>query len=147
MVNIGINLGDIDGGNDFDLMPDGWYKARVNDSESKTSKAGNNFIKWEFLIEGPSHAGRKVWDNMVLNNEFALKRLKAMAIACGFLEDTNLADSEELHGKLLQIKLGVEEGKDGYDDKNKVVAFRSYDNEIKPVNKKAEVADDDRPGF
>ena len=43
-------------------MPAGQYEMVANQWNQHTSKAGNQSIKVEFDVVGPSHAGRKVWE-------------------------------------------------------------------------------------
>jgi hypothetical protein len=67
----------------------------------------------------------RVWDIMSLGNEVSMKRLKALAVCAGHPNPNFIADTEELHGKELMVRLKIEKDKDGqYEDKNKVSAFK-----------------------
>ena len=128
MAQLNMNLGDVDA-QSFDLIPPGLYPARVSESEITQSKSGNHMITWSWEIIGEDHTGRKVWDRMMLDGSDTAKRvgqqrLKAMAIACGHPNPNFIADTEELHGRECLIKIKIDKGKDGYDDSNKITAFK-----------------------
>lgn len=112
----------------LDLIPSGKYHAIIVDSEMKQTSAGDGqYLKLEFqLIDEGSLQNRKVWSNLNLDNpnpkavEIAEKDLSAIARAVGKLRVT---DSAELHDIPLMIKVGIQKGKDGYDDQNSVKSY------------------------
>lgn len=114
---------------DFSPIPPGLYRATVVDSEVGRSDAGNNRIKWEWEVTDEQYSGRKLWDYMVLQGSdesvrIGQSRLKAMAEACGHPNPNFINDTEDLHGLECLVKLGIKKGKDGYDDSNKITAFK-----------------------
>ena len=121
MAQLNANLTHYESETGFDVLAPGWYHARVVDSEIKQGDKGP-YINWTYEIVG--HPNR-VWDIMSLGNEVSMKRLKAMAVCAGHPNPNFIADTEELHGKELMVRLKIEKDKNGqYEDKNKVSAFK-----------------------
>jgi hypothetical protein len=105
------NVNELPEGNNFDgPLPKGEYRAEVTDAELKTTKSGDGeYIKVEWTITGPSHDGRKVWDNVNLVNpnekavEIGRARLRAMCEAAGMQQVPDLV--RELVG--IQANIGT----------------------------------------
>lgn len=106
----------------FEPLPAGNYIVQITDSEVRESKAGNPMVKWEFTVVDGDFSGRKVWDNMTLNNEVSLKRLKSLAVAGGHPNPDYINDTEEMHGLFVKIRVKVEQ-QDGYGPQNNVSSF------------------------
>jgi len=100
-------------GEGYDALPAGSYQAVIVHSESKKTKAGDGeYLKLQLKIEGPTHAGRVVFDNLNLRNPSD----QAVAIAKGTLSSICRAvnvlspkDSSDLHGKTLTVRIGCRE--------------------------------------
>jgi len=107
----------------FELIPPGDYAARIVDSEVRDSKAGNRMAKFTLEILGPSHAGRKLWVQFVLNNEVAMSRFKGFLTAAGHHNPNYVADTEELHGRELTVHVKIKK-QEGFDDQNDVSNFK-----------------------
>ena len=115
----------------FEPMPDGWYTAEIIESEDRLSNSGNKYLSFTFEINDDGglgqFIGRRVWYHV--NNSHpdeavrtrALRDLARLAESCKVVKPK---DSEELHGIPLDIKLAIEEGKEGVSDRNKVLSFR-----------------------
>ena len=89
---------------EYEQLPEGDYEARVTDTENFIAKSGNECLKVEFTITGPTHAGRKVWDNHFIygEKEFPRTRFKWLAEACGL---GSIKATEELHGRTCIISV------------------------------------------
>ncbi len=121
MAQLDKDLTDYEESSDFELLPPGWYEARVADSEIKEGPKGD-YINWTFEIIG--HPAM-VWDIMSLGNDISMRRLKSLAVCAGHSNPNYIADTEELHGKELLVKLKIEKDKTGeYADKNRISAFK-----------------------
>ena len=61
----------------FEALPAGSYNARVDDVEFKRSAKNNHpMLAIKFVLTDEEFKGRKLFTNLVLNNEFGLGRLK-----------------------------------------------------------------------
>lgn len=114
----------------FELLPPGEYLARVTDSEVTYSKAGNQIAKFTLTIESGPFAGRKIWDQIIIQGtalkavEIGLKKLKSMAVALGHPNPNLVQDTEEFHGMAAVIKLKTKPGENGYEDQNQVSRYK-----------------------
>jgi hypothetical protein len=121
MAQLNANLTNYESETGFDVLPPGWYHARVIDSEIKHGNKGP-YINWTYEIVGRPN---RVWDIMSTGNEISMKRLKSLAVCAGHPNPNYIADTEELHGKEFQVRLKIEKDPSGqYDDRNKVIAFK-----------------------
>lgn len=83
----------------YDALPKGTYICNVSDAEIRTGKSGNDYINWEFTLDGnPQYDGRKLWSNTTLQ-EHALFALKGLLEATGKYTEDQLA-SEDLDFEL-----------------------------------------------
>jgi len=117
----------------FDPVPAGWYKAVMDESEMKPTKAGDGaYLNCRFtIIDGP-YMGRKLFTRLNLRNanavaqEIGFKQLSAIAHAVGVLQ---VADSSQLHGIPLQLKVKLRKGDGEYEDNNEVTSYKNV-NEV-----------------
>jgi hypothetical protein len=117
---------------DFEPVPAGWYDAKITGTEFKPTKAGTGEylqIAWEII--GPKHAGRLVWSRLNLNNpnyqavEIAKGDLSSICRAAGMWQ---LQQTEQLHGKICQIRLTIRAADGQYEATNEVKSYRASDN-------------------
>lgn len=123
----GFNASNYDPMETFEAIPAGDYVAIATDSEQKPTKAGTGSylqITWE-IIEG-EFKGRKLWSRLNLENtnvtavEIAQRELATICRAVGVLQPR---DSEELHGKPVTLKVGVEKRKDNDEMTNRIKGY------------------------
>jgi hypothetical protein len=50
-------------------MPDGKYGAECKGFTTGEYKSGGTYLEFEWVILGPTHAGRRVWQKTTLNHE------------------------------------------------------------------------------
>lgn len=105
-----------------EAIPPGWYNAQMTGSEMKpTSDGSGTYLKCEFTILSGDYAKRKQFDRINLQNknpvavEIAYRTLSAICHATGVIQ---VADSQQLHGRPLQIKVGLRAAGVGADGKN-----------------------------
>lgn len=123
----------------FELLPMGWYRVAVNGAEYKQTNDGNGrLFKTRLDVVGPTHAGRVLFDQIFCYStdagkqkgvQIGLKRFKSMMLCLDRQEPPE--SDEELHaliGKELEVKLGVEPARDGYEARNNVRAMRRLRN-------------------
>jgi len=118
-----------DNGGEFELIPKGDYDAVIVASEIKETKAGNgHYLKLEVEILGPTHNGRKIWEQLNIDNpnkvavEIANRQLRSICDAVG-MGNQMIRDSEELHDRPLVVRIKHEtyEG----EQKNFVAGWKS----------------------
>lgn len=112
----------------FDLLPDGDYDACITSSESMIAKSsGNEYVKLTFQILEGQYKNRLIWHNLILTAGSIEGQKKVDGIftslcnACGI---DAVEDTSELHDIPITIKVKIEKGKDGYDDSNRITAFK-----------------------
>jgi hypothetical protein len=110
----------------YDAIPAGLYEATIANAEIKDSKSGGKYINVRYDITGPSHAGRVVFGMITISNanpkaeEVGRQQLGELIRAIGL---DNLADTDQLIGGSLIIKLDVEQS-EKYGEQNRVRGFR-----------------------
>lgn len=125
---------------DFGIMPSIWYLGHIKKSEIKKTKAGTGLrLNMQVVVEGSEEDDfsesspfndRIVFIGLNVKNpssqavEISQRELASICDAC---EVSELEDSEELHDIDFGFKLGVEKGKDGYDDKNVIKKYITED--------------------
>ncbi|MDR0620308.1 MAG: DUF669 domain-containing protein [Deltaproteobacteria bacterium] len=132
------------------LIKEGHYWAWIVEADDVVSKSGNRMIAlvWE-LIDGP-YDRRTVRDRIMREGspkaiEIARNQTKTLLAAAGYPNPNLLKCVDDLRGLACFVKVGVEEGTDGYPDKNVVKGYRAYPPEetaeaqprTKPADKKA----------
>ncbi len=109
------------------LTPDGVYPAKIVDSERKTSKAGNQYLSVKINVDDGSYYGREVWEILNLWHPkdvvrfYAGKKLDQILSAVN--KGERVGDTEELHHIPFRVKLGYENGANGYKAKNVVKKY------------------------
>ncbi len=118
-----------DAGRSNEPVPPGVYEAEVTNAEVKDAKSGNgSFLALEVTILGPTHARRKVWQNITLTNanaqaeQIGQAQLSALCRAVGI---RNLTDRDQLFQKLRRVRVGVEPAKNGYEAKSRIDAYEA----------------------
>ena len=93
----------------FAAIPADNYPLTVTSAELTTSQAGNRMVKIEYEVAAGEYAGRKLFDNAVIEGKganFGLWRLKQLAFAAGV--DYAGLDPEELIGASVDAQVTVE---------------------------------------
>lgn len=132
----------------FDVVPAGRYLAQVCDHSMKPTKTGGHILNLTLEITGPTHAGRKLFEGLNIDNQnekavmIALATLKSICTHAGqpdyyaaFHDAGERADSIEdlepilaelplaIYAKDIAVSVVVEPAKDGYPEKNKIKAY------------------------
>jgi hypothetical protein len=101
----------------YEALPAGDYFAVVTQTDVKTTKAGTGqYVAVTLEVADGPHKGRRVWDNINFQNpsakaqEIGKRQLAELCKACGV---TTLQRTEQLHGKVIKVRLGQEPGQDG----------------------------------
>lgn len=113
----------------IDAIPAGWYNAAIDRSEMKPTKDGQGaYLETRFSILDGQYANRKVFTRLNLRNanpvaqEIAYKQLSSICHAVGVIQ---VADSQQLHGRPLKIKVKVRAATGDYEASNEISAFKN----------------------
>lgn len=120
----------------LEAIPAGWYSAQMTASEMKPTSDGTGaYLQAEFTVLSGDYAGRKLFDRINLQNknpvavEIGYKTLSAICHAVGVIQ---VQDSQQLHGRPLQLKVSLRAagpGADGkhYEASNEVKGYKGMD--------------------
>lgn len=120
----------------LEAIPAGWYNAQMTASEMKPTADGTGaYLQAEFTVLSGDYAGRKLFDRINLQNrnpvavEIGYKILSAICHAVGVIQ---VQDSQQLHGRPLQLKVSLRAagpGADGkyYEASNEVKGYKAAD--------------------
>lgn len=116
----------------LDAVPAGWYNMQITNSEMKPTKSNDGaFLQLEHTILDAPYAGRKVFNNLNLQNanptaqEIAYATLSAICHAVGVIQ---VADSSVLHGKPMLVKVKVEAATAQNEARNAVTGYKAAEN-------------------
>ncbi|MBS90817.1 DUF669 domain-containing protein, partial [Sphingobium sp.] len=128
----------------FDVIPAGWYNAKMDESEIKPTKDGaGSYLQVRFAVIDGQYANRKLFARLNIKNanataqEIALKQLSAIGHAVGVL---HIANSEQLHGIPLKIKVKIRKGDDNYEDQNEIISYKNINEAVETVGAGAAAA-------
>jgi hypothetical protein len=120
----------------FEPLPVGWYTCTISQAELKDTKAGNGqYIKLRYDITGPSHQGRVVFGNLNIKNanpkaeEIGRQQLGEIMRAIGLAK---VADTDQLVGGSLMIKLATKAAEGQYEASNEVKGFKAVEGAAMP---------------
>lgn len=122
--------------NSFDPLPAGWYTACIEKAEIANTKAGTGqYIKIQYKVSGPTHAGRVVFGNLNIKNpnstaeEIGRQQLGELMRAIGL---ARVSDTDQLIGGNLQIKLAIKQSEQ-YGDSNEIKGFKAINGSAAPM--------------
>lgn len=117
------------GNTNFDPLPPGWYGASITKADLTPTKDGSGqYIKVRYDITGPTHQGRVVFGNLNIKNaslkaeEIGRQQLGDIMRAIGL---PKLADTDQLIGGNLQIKVSIRPATEQFEAQNEVKGFRA----------------------
>ncbi len=101
-------------------LPPGLYPVVIQQARLDESSTGKPMLVLDFEVTDGDHVGRHVFTNVVLTKE-ADWRIKQLLDAAGVYYDADGFDSDELLGRSLVVRVGIEvyEGQ----ARNRVSAF------------------------
>jgi len=110
----------------FDLLPAGEYDIEVIEAEERTSQKGNQMIALTLQAKHPDGYDARVWDYLVSvpAADFKIKMFcEATGLESKFQEGRLTA--EECVGRTSRAKITIDEGRDGFSDRNGVAEYLS----------------------
>lgn len=113
----------------FEPIPAGWYNAIIDESDLKPTKDGQGtFLHLRFNIVDGQFVGRKVFTRLNIRNanpvaqEIAYKNLSAICHSVGLIQ---VADSTQLHGRPLKIRVKVRAATGEYEASNEISGYKN----------------------
>lgn len=123
----GFNALEIEPATSYEPLPADWYKVVITDTEEKPTKAmTGSYLQLTIEVIDGTHAGRKVFDRLNLNNpnsvavEIAQRSLSSICRSIGV---NNPKDSIELRDKPLMVKLAVKPADGQYSASNDIKEY------------------------
>ena len=91
----------------FEPLPPGTYTAVVTRCEPKKGKEkGTPYISWEFTIQGPTHAKRKLFENTGYGDGKSQPFTKRLVVGCGAAFTNDGFTTEDCMGKTVELVVG-----------------------------------------
>ena len=126
--------------NEYPVLKPGTYAFEVKNAEHTTSSTGNWMWKLTLQFEQENGPDVTVFDYLVENDKNMWKFNSFLDCLGSNLEDTNkLADCI---GEVGKASVEIEEGKNGYSDRNRVKRYLPKEEEKKPAKAQAKPSDD-----
>lgn len=130
MANLNFDATNVAPAKAFEPLPDGWYAMIIDETEVCQSKKNqaNSYLKVRFKVQGGTHNGRVIFENLNLWNanqiavDIAEKSMSAICHSTGVIQVNN---SEQLHGIPMAVKLKLSPAQGIYDPSNDI---KGYDN-------------------
>lgn len=133
MASLNISLDELPESQGYDLIPDGWYRAKIKGAELKATKAGDGqYIAVQYQIE----SGRVVFGNLNIKNrnpEAERIGLQQLGEVMGSIGLTKIQDTDQLIGGDLMIKVGTSKKQEGFEVRNEVKGFKAIEGGAPPM--------------
>lgn len=118
------------------ISPDKYHLSVVN-AETRTSKSGKRYVSVQYRVEdGQPSANRRIFEIYMLEGHEVSVRISRKTLSVIFAangHEGNLRDVSQLIGAHVYGEVIVEEGRDGYDDKNRVKWVNAWTGQETPV--------------
>lgn len=113
----------------FPVVPLGWYKAQIISAQVKPLKSNNGSgLNLELGLLSTGYVNRKVWSTLNVNHSspqverIGQQQLQELIEATGFTRAT-FHDDSQLNGKIVLVKLKIDEAKGDYPARNQASGF------------------------
>ena len=133
----GFNAENVEPNAPRDPIPAGWYKAVIEATEEKPTKAQTgSYLQLTIQVIEGDHAGRKITDRLNLNNpnatavEIAQRTLSSICRAVGVMTPR---DSADLMDKPMMVKVKVKPASGDYSASNEVDDYAAPDKASAPA--------------
>ena len=116
-----------------ELIPKGWYPVKVLKDKKRHTKArdGSWYLRVYVEITGGEHEGFELFTDLHLKNksdlavEIAQRQFNELQCACGFAGKP-VKDTSVFYGNRVWAYIEIDEGSNGYPDKNRVTKWRMH---------------------
>ena len=134
MAQINFDASQVQPSEAMEAIPAGWYNAAIDESDVKPTKDGNgSYLHLRFTIIDGQYANRKVFTRLNIRNanpvaqEIAYKQLSAICHAVGVMQ---VADTGQLHGQPMKIKVKVRAATGEYEASNEINGFKNINEQV-----------------
>ena len=114
---------------EFKPLKPAWYPAEIEKAEvTKTKDEMGSYLKIQFVVLGEVNSGRKIFTNINLKNknETCVQiGHKELATLCASVGVPGLTSSDQLIGKMVQIKTAVRAAKGDYPADTVVKSYKA----------------------
>lgn len=129
MANFSFSARDVAPSSSFEPIPAGWYDAKIVGSEVKPTKDGSGRrLNLQFEIIGGQFNNRKIFEGLNIvnaNSEAQRISLENLSAICHAINVMDLTNTEQLHGKPLQIKVAIKAAAGGYEASNSIRGYEA----------------------
>jgi hypothetical protein len=132
--------------NDYSPIPAGEYIATIKDAELKATKDGTGqYIKLKLQVDAPSHTGRIIFSNLNIQNKseaaerIGRQQLGEIMRALGL---ASVADTDQLIGGTVGIKVSIRDAQNGYEAQNEVKGYKALQGSAAPAMAAPQAATD-----
>ena len=112
----------------YQPIPEGDYSLKISGAEMKATRSGGSMLKLSIEVLGPSHKGRKFFQNYNIRcasaeaERIGIQQLKMLWLASG--ASGTPTDTDEFVGRVFRAKVGIEESKDDrYGPQNRIQRY------------------------
>ena len=116
---------------DYGTIPSGWYQCVIEETAGEdfsTEKGQGQRVVITFVIEGPTHEGRKFWARHILSHtgsekaaEIGREQLRSCGHHAGI---SQLSDTDQLVGRRVEVNNKVRPATERYDAREEIRAYR-----------------------
>jgi len=112
----------------FELLPAGEYDIEVLEAEERLSQKGNQMIALTLQARHPDGYDARVWDYLV-SVQAAVFKIKMFCEATGLQQqfERGRLTAEECVGRRAKATVIIDEGRDGFSDRNSIQEYRAAD--------------------
>lgn len=146
MFDLDLDLENVQASTGFDVLPKGQYPVQVESAELKKTKDEEGaYIQTTFVIIGGDYANRKLFHNFNIKNKndeavkIGLSEIKALIVASG-ATTTKITSPEQIVGLECDVKIKIVK-EEGYEDKNRIIAFKKTEGSSAPAGSQAAASD------
>ena len=132
--------------NDYSPIPAGEYIATIKDAELKATKDGTGqYIKLKLQVDAPSNVGRIIFSNLNIQNKseaaerIGRQQLGEIMRALGL---ASVADTDQLIGGTVGIKVSIRDAQNGYEAQNEVKGYKALQGSAAPAMAAPQAATD-----
>ncbi|MDP7030247.1 MAG: DUF669 domain-containing protein [Phycisphaerales bacterium] len=118
----------------LELLPAGEYDIEVIEAEERSSQKGNQMIALTLQAKHPDGYDARVWDYLV-SVQAAVFKIKMFCEATGLQKqfERGRLTAEECVGRRARATVIIEEGRDGFSDRNSIQEYRPADAEPRGI--------------
>lgn len=129
MAIIDFNAEEIEPQSDFSPLPVGEYTVVITQSDMKPTKTGNGqYLQFTYQVVDGEYKNRLIFDRLnIVNSNSVAQQIaqKALSSICRAVGVMHPRDSEELHDKVFQVKVGIRPASGEYGESNIVKGYSS----------------------